>query len=501
MKSRIKTLLALMLVGTLTACGSAGASNGNEEQKPEETVVEIYEEEAATSGEAFSIEKQIYSDDHIDLTCKEIRGDGIVFECNNKTPRDILLNFDIALDGILQSMWSDVSESTVLTGETKEFMYYSQDVISNPEHETITIAGMGFVEGSEYMSFDVVDFNIGGASNPDILTNGTSIYESDSIDMEFVGLFAQGIEFKISNKTEQALSFFVDDIMMNGDVNGYGSAFSMPAHSEGICRHYVTNYVENFNGDDIKTFTGKISTNLPEQGTVTLCELSYDNESITSQRITQGLSAADNDESEPVTEPATETESVQEEKVSATQAAFEAATTMTKADLTGEKGKWKYKGILLTTEDCEWIDSNMNKSGTVEAGAIYRKVGYLLEGFDIKVNNGKDYCDLVFGVPFESRDALVPYVENMKDFYSEEYPIVSIMKKLNKMSTVTGDFDFDYGKLGKYSVSIKDTTACADELMISEKMLGYTLAMLTEYAADVQFEGNSCTINYEGFGE
>lgn len=501
MKSRINTVLALIMAGTLTACGSAGAESTKEELKTEETVVEIVEEVAAPVEEAFSVEKQIYSDDHIDLTCKEIRGDGILFECNNKTPRDILLSFDTALDGILQSMWSDVTESTVMSGEKKEFMYYSQDIISNTEHETITIAGMGFVDGTEYMSFDVVDFDLGGVRNPDKLADGTVIYESDNMDMEFVGLFAQGLEFKISNKTEHAISFFVDEIMMNGDINGYGSAFTMPAHTEGVCRHYVTNYVENFNGDDIKSFTGRIAANLPEQGTVTLCELDYDNGNITSKQNANAPNMSDNNgETESATEDVTEA-AVQEEKASVTQIAFEAVTTMTKADLTGEKGKWKYKGLLLTTEDCEWIDSSLNKMGTVEAGAIYRKVGYLLEGFDSKINNGKDYCDLVFGVAFESRDALIPYVENMKDFYSEEYPIISIMKKLNMISNVSGEFDFEYGKLGKYSVSISDTVACADELMISERMLGYTLAMLTEYAAEVQFDGNSCTINYEGFGE
>ena len=87
----------------------------------------------------------------------------------------------------------------------------------------------------------------------------------------------------------------------------------------------------------------------------------------------------------------------------------------------------------------------------------------------------------------------------MKDLYVEKSALISVMKKLESLDSVSGDFDYEYGHLGKYSVSIEDTSACAKELMMSEEMLGDTLAMLKEYAADIQFDGNSCSIIYEGW--
>jgi hypothetical protein len=190
---------------------------------------------------------------------------------------------------------------------------------------------------------------------------------------------------------------------------------------------------------------------------------------------------------------------------SATQVAFDAATHLTKADLTDE-GQWfsggekySFKGNLLDPEDCAWVDDDLNTTGSVEAGAIYREVGYLLEGFDEGLNNGENYCEMVFGVPFESKDALIPYVESAEDLYKEKYPMVSIMKKFESLDSVSGDFDFDYNYTGKYSIVIENTTDCANEMMISEEMLGYVIAELTEYAPDISFDGNKCTIDYEAY--
>lgn len=38
-----------------------------------------------------------------------------------------------------------------------------------------------------------------------------------------------------------------------------------------------------------------------------------------------------------------------------------------------------FKGIKLLSEDCEWVDSLLNTKGTVNQGAIYRKMAMLSE--------------------------------------------------------------------------------------------------------------------------
>lgn len=447
---------------------------------------------------AFFVGKQIFSDERIDLAVKEISQESIVFECKNKTTRDILLHFNIALDGICQRMWSDVDESTVMAGKTKEVNYYFQEDIKNTEHNTLTIAGDGFVDNVEYMSFDVVDFELGGDSNPDKLETGKTIFSSDILDIEFTSLFAQGMEFCIENKTNSALAFFIEDIIVNKDMDGFGSAFTIPAKSKGICRHYMTGYVENFNGDDIDSFTASFKANLPTHGTVSLCEMLYDKEKVTSTILAPDL-AIKNPKEVIEKNKSLKDDNKNSDIQLSVQEAYVKAINLTKSDLTGKKGSWKYKGLLLTPDDCKWIDSNLNKEGTVEAGAIYRKIEYLLQGFERKVNNGKDYCELVFGIKYESRDALIPYIENAKNLYGEEYPIVSVMKKFDTLNSVSGSFDYNYGSLGKYSIVIENTSECAKELMLSEEMLGYTIAMLSEYDADIVFDGTRCIIEYEGY--
>lgn len=267
MLKKIITLLLLNLL-LLTGCSSSVSKNTN-------TEVDITQN-------SFNVNKELFKDDRIDLTCKEITSDSIIFECKNKTDRDILFNFDISLDGILQSMWSDMDESTVLANETKKFSYYFQDSIENVEHASLSLFGIGFVDGSEYMSFDIVDFDLGGNSNPDKLESGEKIFSSDLIDVEYIGKFAQGMNFLVDNKSTESLSLYITDIIINNELDGYGNAFSIPAKSKGIISYYVTNYIENFNGDDINTLNANFILELPNAENVNLCEFVYDNDSITS---------------------------------------------------------------------------------------------------------------------------------------------------------------------------------------------------------------------------
>ena len=138
---KLKQAVAAMFLMTslaLMTCGGVYAVEAEEQNEIGET-----------ADEPFVVDKEIYSDDHVDLICKEIDSDGILFECTNKTPQDVELMLDIALDGKLQSMWCDASESTLPAGETKEFFYNANNIIKSTEHKTISIAGIGFVDNTE----------------------------------------------------------------------------------------------------------------------------------------------------------------------------------------------------------------------------------------------------------------------------------------------------------------------------------------------------------------
>ena len=179
------------------------------------------------------------------------------------------------------------------------------------------------------------------------------------------------------------------------------------------------------------------------------------------------------------------------------------AINVTKDDLTGYAGNWVYDGIPLLSEDCEWIDDPINARGTVNQGAVYRKFAKILEGSDFKNKkffyNYKDFSEFMLGFTPETVDEWVKYGLNAKKFIVSDNQLTAIMKKFKLMKSVEGSYNFKYKKLGKFSVDIPDLTKCAEEMQISEKMLGYVLAMLDEYAAKITFKDNSCHIDYSSF--
>lgn len=179
--------------------------------------------------------------------------------------------------------------------------------------------------------------------------------------------------------------------------------------------------------------------------------------------------------------------------------AYNAAINLRKSDLTKTSKGYSYEGLDLLKVDCEWLDNPLNTAGTVNSGAIYRKMAYLLEGFTMRVNNYLDYAEFLIDEVPETRDEFVKYVDNAATFITREDQMKNIMKKMESLSCVSGDFDYEYGKLGKYSFTVDDLSECAKEMQISEKMLGHVFALLNEYAATTEFNGNSCTFSYEGF--
>ena len=96
---------------------------------------------------------------------------------------------------------------------------------------------------------------------------------------------------------------------------------------------------------------------------------------------------------------------------------------------------------------------------------------------------------VVLGFEPETKEEADSYADNASEFIIEEgQALPAIMKKLQTLNCVSGVFDFENWK---YAFTISDLTECAKEMMISEEMLGYILAELSEYAPEVSFDGNS----------
>lgn len=185
-------------------------------------------------------------------------------------------------------------------------------------------------------------------------------------------------------------------------------------------------------------------------------------------------------------------------EISATYSAYITATTLKKANLKKENStlgtKYYYNNDLpLLSEDVEWIENPINKEGTVNQGAIYRKLAKLLEGYAFHMNNGSSYSKYIFGDSV-SIDEFGQYATIVSEFITNEDSLYYVLKKFESLECVEGNFDYANNI---WYFSVANLTQCAEEMQISEEMLGYIFAMLDEYAPTITFDGNSCTFEFE----
>lgn len=159
--------------------------------------------------------------------------------------------------------------------------------------------------------------------------------------------------------------------------------------------------------------------------------------------------------------------------------------------------EYLYKGLPLLMEDCEWIENTKNINGTVESGAIYRKIAMALEGFAIG-NNWSGYAEWLIGFTPETKDEFKPYVENAITFITTKNQFENSIRKFESLECVNGTFDFD-NKF--FNFEINDVSLCAKEMKVSEEMLGYIFAMLNEYGATITFEENFCIFTCKYYGK
>ena len=177
-----------------------------------------------------------------------------------------------------------------------------------------------------------------------------------------------------------------------------------------------------------------------------------------------------------------------------THKAYKAATSLTKESLTQTStGSYKYDGIHISDSELE----------DLEAGTMYRSISKQLEGFylfgNMLYNNWNvDLVQTVFGIEKpQSYSEMKPYVDNIFPFVTPNSTLPQVLSWIQKCSTVTGEFNYE---TAYFSFTISDLTKTASELGITEKMLGYVLAVIDEYSPEITFSANtySCEIQVVG---
>ena len=134
---------------------------------------------------------------------------------------------------------------------------------------------------------------------------------------------------------------------------------------------------------------------------------------------------------------------------------------------------------------------------------MYRSISRQLEGFYlfgnmIYKNWNTEIASTVFGIDKpESYDDMKPYVDSVFSYITPDATLPQILSWIQECTTVSGEFDYEKAN---FSFEITDLTATAKEMHITEKMLGYVLAVIDEYGPEENFKGNSysCKLQVKG---
>ena len=165
--------------------------------------------------------------------------------------------------------------------------------------------------------------------------------------------------------------------------------------------------------------------------------------------------------------------------------AYNEAISIDDSELVKSEYKTTYHGITINSDELEWLES----------GAIYRSLAKKLEGFDMEISknaydpNNEDSIFLICGFKQATWDEMKPYVDKATLVVTRENTLYSVMSTFQNLDCVIGDFDFNNNV---YNFEITDLEKASNDLGISQKMLGYTLAMLDEYSPTIEFGNNSC---------
>lgn len=156
-------------------------------------------------------------------------------------------------------------------------------------------------------------------------------------------------------------------------------------------------------------------------------------------------------------------------------------------------GSGEYEGIHISQDEI----------GRLEDGSVYRSIAKQLEGFyvlgeDFYGNWGNDIVPIVFG--FEKKSTwkeMCPYIDEAMLIISRKPTLGYILSRISKCASTEGKFNFVEGE---FDFTINNLTKLSEELNITERMLGYILADLEEYAPTTEFTGNSykCSLKFVG---
>ena len=259
MKKTIEIILILTLMILLVGC-SSGAKENNQVQNiaksQEHSNSNIIETDAA---EEFEVNKIVFEDEIIQVTCKKITSSSIVFDIQNKTDLEIeWVNINVSLDGVQIPFYANNSSDQNISGkEVREVEYIGE--IGSAEHQYLGLVGNTFINGSSKGEIDVCNFDLGGSVNDPDIDQGKLVYEDDIVAVYYNAIEINSIQFCIVNKLDRAISagfWGVESLTIN-DKQYSASVTSVAGKSSVIYDAYLgSDEDDNIQITHIESFQG-----------------------------------------------------------------------------------------------------------------------------------------------------------------------------------------------------------------------------------------------------
>lgn len=219
-------------------------------------------EESQKKEKVFAVNKMLYDDEYISITCESISQAGINFKVTSKLKnRNCSISVDkISLDGLGVDLYN-YYHCEIQPGES--INYTMEGSLNYLEHKLLSLTGDVYDDtGTGFVELDICDFDLGGEANLEYDEKiGLDQFSSDNIDVKYIGASGKGLEFRVYNKKQSMINIVCDSLKLNEEeLELYFGCVSVPANST------VSYYVDVISGnpdllpEDIKAFTGVMHT-------------------------------------------------------------------------------------------------------------------------------------------------------------------------------------------------------------------------------------------------
>lgn len=153
---------------------------------------------------------------------------------------------------------------------------------------------------------------------------------------------------------------------------------------------------------------------------------------------------------------------------------------------------YKLNDYPISKDSVTKIDDQL----VVNQGAVYEEIGAGLSlycEFGLTQTLDAQFFQVLTGSEKEP-DNWSELANELYEFICPDGTEKEILSKLETMIGVSGTFDYENRN---YEFTVENLETLADDLQISDEMMGYVLAKLSEYPSEFMFDGETLKVNLE----